>query len=225
MGCQQSTIVENPSIESQQVAKLPTHNQHSKGTIVYNTLDKIKERCKLYIHNPKYVYKSCGEYIVILKKLETTITNEDRTGIVNRKFAAFRANELMTIFIIHKYDLDRQINHIKNTSYKLKHVVYEIGKITTSENYEFDKDKIFVAGLHYYVSIDPAYYFDLWDVKLYTGQYLEWFSCGNKLYYGEFKFGYPVGIWILWNVKNTGYRKIQYGGQGVAIDVTPHIEI
>ena len=121
MGCRQSAIVESPPIESLPVVELPIHNQHSKATIVHNisdktivhnisdkiivhntsdkiivqnTLDKIKERCKLYIHDPKYVYKSCGECIVILKKLETTITNEDRMDIANRKFAAFRANEL-----------------------------------------------------------------------------------------------------------------------------------
>lgn len=215
MGCRQSVA------ETTQVVEKPSvHSQHSKPIIVHNNLEEIKERCKLYIHDPTYVYKSCGECIVVLKKLDTTITNEDRIDVANHKFASFRANELMTVFIIHKYDLNREIKHIKNTTYKLKNIVYEIGTISISENYEFDKNKVYAAGLHYYVSIDPAYYFDMWNTKLYTGQYLEWFSCGNKLYCGEFKFGYPVGVWLLWNLNNTEYRKLQYEGYGVVIAVS-----
>jgi hypothetical protein len=48
-------------------------------------MNKLFEACKLYLDNDKYVFKSCGNYIVVLEKLDDTRTNESRSNIADPK--------------------------------------------------------------------------------------------------------------------------------------------
>ena len=66
-------------------------------------MDTLKELCKEYIVDPKYVFKSCGNYIVVLQKLLDTITNESRSDVSNAMYANYRANKLRVILIINKF--------------------------------------------------------------------------------------------------------------------------
>ena len=47
-------------------------------------------------------YKKCGDYIVTMKKLPDTITNESRRNVVDPLYAKFRADKLMVVSIEHK---------------------------------------------------------------------------------------------------------------------------
>src|SRR5579872_6315550 len=68
---------------------------------------QLLEICKEYCSDSSYVYKLCNnnhyrverKWLVVLKKLDDTITNEHRTGIVNDYFAKYRANKLKVIKI------------------------------------------------------------------------------------------------------------------------------
>ncbi len=52
-------------------------NSNNLEEINNRNLDEINSIYRNYINDPKYVYKSCqGEWIVILEKLDETITNE-----------------------------------------------------------------------------------------------------------------------------------------------------
>ena len=72
-------------------------------------LKQLKEELSEYIDDKKYVYKICGDYIVVLEKLPDTITNENRSNISqiddNKLYAKYRANKLLVKQIINKYDL------------------------------------------------------------------------------------------------------------------------
>src|SRR5438128_254473 len=49
------------------------------------------------------VFKSCDyEWIVVLKKLSDTLTNEDRHCVVDARYAKFRANKLKVMLIFNK---------------------------------------------------------------------------------------------------------------------------
>jgi hypothetical protein len=62
-------------------------------------LKQLTEEFIDYINDEKYVYKTCGDFVVVLEKLEDTITNENRTNISqlgdNKLYAKYRANKLL----------------------------------------------------------------------------------------------------------------------------------
>src|SRR2546428_12195942 len=68
-------------------------------------LELIEEKCTEYLNDPNFVFKCCidektdDHWIVILKKLDDTVTNESRTNIKNHLYAKFRADKLKVIKI------------------------------------------------------------------------------------------------------------------------------
>src|SRR5690348_3690982 len=72
---------------------------------------------KGYIDDEAYVYKMILDtYIVVMKKLPTTITNEKRTNVVDAAHAKFRASELEVVFIVNVNDLNDRPNNVINTT-------------------------------------------------------------------------------------------------------------
>ena len=93
-------------------------------------LNKIHEVYASCISDEETVYKSCKkEWIVVLKKLPTTRTNEKRSDVVNSKCAKFRANELKVIGIFNKFDCLKTIKTIGNDDYK-----YDSKKYISKDN-------------------------------------------------------------------------------------------
>ena len=88
--------------------------KHTKTINTDETLIIIKNICSPYLRNPEYVYKSCeyinNVYLIVLKKLPTTKTNETRIDITNTSFAAFRASELEIIMIINILNPNKKID-------------------------------------------------------------------------------------------------------------------
>lgn len=127
-----------------------------------------------------YCFKSCDPYIVVLQKLENTITNENRQNILDYKCAKFRANYMKTILIIHKYN-GTLVEETQNTYYINKLITYKVGEIVNVDNfYEYPFDKVCGAGIHYFRSIKPAYFLEF-DIKKYTdysGIYLVYYDSG-----------------------------------------------
>ena len=116
-------------------------------------MDSLIFKCSGYISDPKYVYKSCGNYIVVLEKLIDTITNELRTNITDPKYAKYRANKLKTILIINKFDPLDVIMEIENSFYAKK-VVYRTGEIIEIDDYDYDANEVCTRGIHYFKTIE-----------------------------------------------------------------------
>ena len=127
-------------------------------------------------------YKSCGDYIVTMKKLPDTITNESRKGIVNPLRAKFRANKLFVISIKHK-ETGKEIDCIQNTSYYYDKIWYKKSTEVASAYFCRDSDKVCAAGIHYFLSRDAAYY---WDNKIIDGPCQSWHDNGQKYEEGTY---------------------------------------
>lgn len=129
-------------------------------------------------------YKSCGEYIVVLEKIDGTITNENRkenreiNGAAidvirseNKKYAGFRANKLKVVDIYHKIRNKEHIGNTINTIWPEK-LSYVVGKTTEEPNYDTNIQNISARGIHYYLSVEPAMYCEEEYLKKmkYTGK-------------------------------------------------------
>jgi hypothetical protein len=64
---------------------------------IENLLKQLTEELVDYINDTKYVYKTCGNFIVVLEKLEDTLTNENRSNVSqngdDKLYAKYRANK------------------------------------------------------------------------------------------------------------------------------------
>jgi hypothetical protein len=161
-------------------------------------MDHLITACSEYISNPKYVYKSCGNYVVVLEKLNDTRTNESRSDIADSKYAKYRANKLKTILIINKFDPLDVIVEIQNSSYKEKKV-YKTGEIIEIDEYDYNLEKVCSTGIHYFKTIEQSFFWELLGFNLtYTGKKIGWHENGTKSSEGEYKEGKREGKWIYW---------------------------
>lgn len=149
-------------------------------------LENIYKKYAKYIGNSEYVYKSCqGEWIVVMKKTENTQTNKMRRDIFDSRYAKYRASELLVVDIFNKYDMTH-IKSIDSSVYRHKSVTYTIGNIVYPDLFDSNINITCSNGIHYYNTIDPAFYLDLVIDNNYTGAHK--YYCANGRIYIETKY-------------------------------------
>jgi antitoxin component YwqK of YwqJK toxin-antitoxin module len=119
-------------------------------------MEKIKTLYPEYFNNDNIVFKSCRKiWIVVMEKLKTTRTTEERI-VYNKKYAKFRGDSFKVLKIISKINPSITINMVKNSIYKEKTIEYVVNEIVKTE-FDDDINNICSAGIHYYLSIEPAF--------------------------------------------------------------------
>src|SRR5947208_9282211 len=103
-------------------------------------LDYVKSKYKHYTNDPSCVYKMCDDmWIVIMRKLSNTITNETRENVEDMMCAKFRANmlEVLEIVNIHTGTTVGSIRH-KFITHRGEsvYVLYEIPQIVKSDSFD-----------------------------------------------------------------------------------------
>jgi hypothetical protein len=155
--------------------------------------------CKRYEDDPNVVYKSCGDHIVVLKKLADTITNESRDNVKDRRYAKFRANKLEVLCIFQKNNPREQLETINDTFYREKKLTYTVGKIVCVDDYDVYLNKIYASGIHYFKSVIAAFYYKLnVDLIHYTGFYMSWHDNGSKYKHCNYVDGRQCGKCSIW---------------------------
>lgn len=160
-----------------------------------------------YTGNNNYVFKSCQiKWIIILQKLNDTITNENRNDIYDIETASFRANKLKVICIVNKFNPKININKIINSIYTKKNITYTVNEIVCVDDYDMDINNIYSSGIHYYKSLDPAFYSELDLYKKYIGNFFSYHNNGrievngfiiNGNFFGERKYYDDCGFHIM----------------------------
>lgn len=154
-------------IESTKIAKHPI-------------LIEFERVCEPYIFDPKYVFKSTEDSLIVLEKLPSTLTNQMRTLTENGdpNYAKYRANELKVIVIFDRYN-PSETKEKTNSIFK-KTFAYESGKIVKALSYgekelnekyfedEGNNERVCTFGIHYYKTIEAAFYHQI-DVSHLNG--------------------------------------------------------
>ena len=120
-----------------------------------------------------FVYKKCGEYVVIMQYTENTVTNESTyiKDVINPNYAEFSGSEFLVVDIEHMYTKE-SIKSIENTIYTYTTITYKSGKVIRANNFYTFLDSICSTGIHYFRSYDAAYWYDFkvsenWGLFLY----------------------------------------------------------
>jgi hypothetical protein len=123
---------------------------------IFCLINKIKAINGDYLINSIYVYKSCGEYVVILERLLDTITNENRNNIPNEQskpFAKYRGSKFLVKDIFHKFDSTKKVSSISSSNFE-NILEYEIGKVIIPDNFDINLEKVCSNGIHYFLKLE-----------------------------------------------------------------------
>jgi hypothetical protein len=138
-------------------------------------MELIKQLNNMYIENNDFVYKSRDDWIIIMKKNDNTITNENRDDVVNSSHALFRGNKFFIVKIFNKYDPHITTSYVKQDGLCLKNTKYIEGKSLSCDIYDYNLNNIHGEGIYYFKTIEPAFYLDN-----KTKSHKSWHYNGNK---------------------------------------------
>lgn len=171
--------------------------------------DEILDLCKKYSNDSSYVYKISSnlsgqldehedtEWLIVLQKLDDTLTNEEREGITNRDYAKFRADKLKVIDIINIIDVKKKSKCVINAylgDTKIKTLFYEVNKIVMADSFDPDLNAICSNGIHYFKTPLPALYYAKVHKK-YNGKRYFYSPSGELCMIGNYLNGKKNGKW------------------------------
>lgn len=122
------------------------------------------------------------KWLVIMKKLSDTQTNENRTNIAVDDYAKYQGNKFMVIKIINVLKPNYIKKYIVN-KYKGFELRYEVGMIVEDFN---------STGINYF-KIPSASFYNSCVPKNYTGRVFRWYDSGTIRYICDYVNGSPSG--------------------------------
>lgn len=138
-----------------------------------------------------FVYSAGMHYIIKMKKLPDTITNENRSGVIDKNCAIFRGNKFLVDSIYSKHD-GSKIRAITCYFNSNNPITYVTGKVVYVKKFNLDLDYFF--GDISFV-LDETRALDYVKPTYYTGPYTIYHYNGFKLSEGLYKNGVPSGLW------------------------------
>lgn len=167
------------------------------------SLEAVMDACKEYMVDPDYVYKNTYGYIIVMKKLPTTITNEQRSNVDDADHAKFRASELLVVVIISINNINNRPTRILNrfyTSNSLCHfALYTVGEIVVCDEFDKNIDVVCSGGIHYFKTLDTAFVYSGAVPKNFTGCWTKWYDNGRKNIVTEYVKGVQSGLKTWWH--------------------------
>jgi hypothetical protein len=158
------------------------------------SFDTLEKQYEQYVDDPQYVYKGCrDDVIVILQKLEETVTNETRKTVCYPEYASFRGDTFMVACIFKIYDAKTELTEA--ASYYDKKFKDITGEIVKSKFDLDDDDNSNASGIHYYKSLKRATVQFSKNPANYTGTRPFYRECGGTKYYVKYKNGIVCDSW------------------------------
>ena len=167
-------------------------------------LEQINKIYEKYINDPSYVFKMSSphmthKWIIMLKKLDDTNTDELRDNVVDENYAVFRADKLQVVCIFDALDPQTTRKSIINSYYDV-HVDYIVGEIVECDSFDKNINKTKTNGIHYLKSIEGAFYFGPHMTK-YNGPWKTFDKTTGKLIAeGNIINGQRTGQWKCYNM-------------------------
>lgn len=185
-----------------------------------NILDNILIECNEYVDNDKFVFKLCcdisenttseRDWLVVLRKLISTRTNELRENVFDNKFAKFRGNIFMVVKIFNIHNTKTKKTFIVN-KFCNKELKYEINTIVKSDFFGNNLNIICSTGVHYFKTVLACCYFyvDPVDIK-YSGYWIHFHDDGSKESEGSYINGIKSGHWISYRYNEEKMNECDY---------------
>jgi len=110
-------------------------------------------------------YKRCGDFIVQMHKMDDTKDNESRIGVVDARYAKFRANKLLVLKIYDSLHCKFVDAHFHRAQFFTKYIFnrdtaiieYKVGQIAIPNGFDEDENEICAKGIHYFNTLFGAF--------------------------------------------------------------------
>lgn len=136
-----------------------------------------------------------------------TITNEDRSSVVDKNTAKHRADKLKVHLIINLHDGSTSTERLVNCT-KDHETVYAIGSIVEPDSFDPDLESVCSNGIHYFRSIECAYFYDFDPIyNKYTGIFKAWYDNGMLMIKCTILDGKFNGLYEYWMASILGHEK------------------
>ncbi len=184
------------------------------------SLEQIKEKLGNILNDPTYVYKHCKAngsqqaVIIIMKKLEDTITNESKKDVADPNFAKFRASKLEVYLIIDSNDPNIEYNEYVNLSFNLI-TNYKKGTVIHPNYFDNNLDEICSSGIHYFKTIDAAFYYGSTIPDNYSGAWYTFFDNGKISEKVNYINGKRNGKWYAWFSNGELFTEVDITDNGI----------
>lgn len=109
--------------------------------------------------DPDIKWKRCDFHIVQLKKSDCSVTNESRSGVVDYRFAKFRANTLVPVRIYNTKEDKWEQRILHRCGWR--EIVYQVDKPATPSGFSEDMDVVCGEGVHFFNTLLAAYWYTI----------------------------------------------------------------
>jgi hypothetical protein len=187
-------------------------------TLVYleQIVAAFAERSK--IPHDTFIYKKCQEYIIVMRKLDDTITNESRLSVRSSTYAKHRANKLEVLLIIDMYygtttekSIVNRFNYYSRSKLSgqiSKCTNYVVGSIVEPDTFDNDLENVCSNGIHYFKSLERAYYYGI-NLCLHNGPYKNWRDNGELCEKSNYEYGRLHGRREIWDSSSNDRSRSQ----------------
>jgi antitoxin component YwqK of YwqJK toxin-antitoxin module len=159
-------------------------------------LNEIMILYSQYIDDPDCVYKKCkNRWIVVMKPLPSTRTNESRDNVRDPGYAKFRADKLKVLVIFSIFDPSKKMRAIINKFGKIK-IKYKVTKIVRPNKFDNNLNIICSGGVHYFKSLEAAFFYGKRHIK--SGHWRSWYDNGQICEEGDYQDNKQTGHWRSW---------------------------
>jgi antitoxin component YwqK of YwqJK toxin-antitoxin module len=190
----------------------------------------------------------CGDEV-----RQVTLNNQDRTDYLSHEnllTASYRCNSAKVIDI---YDIFTNEKKSVARSIYNKNFIYQVNEIVVADHYDRDKNMINSGGIHYYLSVEPAFYHNFvptiykhhynnnlkipqtlklkekYVLSTYTGKYDAWYANGYVEIQCKYRNGLIHGTYNSWHnngqkLTECNYVKGQKNGIYTRYQYDGHIE-
>lgn len=154
------------------------------------------------------IYKSIDDYWLEMYLLKYSVTNENRTNIINRNKASYRASDVYVNRIEHKFT-GETVNSIKSNWNGIE-TEYVVGYVIHVNNFDMTLNKEMSSGLHYVLDKNIALHSNMLSLRNngYSGEYESYFPNGILWEKGSYSNGGRVGRWLSYRNSNTQDMKL-----------------
>lgn len=121
-------------------------------------MELVNQLYSSYLSNDEYVYKTNNDWVIILKKLNNTITNEVRDNVKDHNFALFRGNTFYVKKIFNKYEPSKTMSFLDTNIQCLSGMKFIKNQIVAYNSFDYNLNNIYGDGIYYYKSVEPAFY-------------------------------------------------------------------
>lgn len=190
---------------------LTNNDSYNKNSMmsVCKSFDDIKKIWDKYVGDKRYVYKVCNngaselrEWLVVMEMCDGTETNEDRKNVIKADHAKFRANKLRVVDIIN-INSGLPTGKIVNSYWNYAPLEYKVGAIVECDKFDYDINKVCSSGIHYFKTLVTAYYYNYDYHRIhqngYTGEWMQWYDCGQIKSVLSYDKGILNGSWIIYH--------------------------